>query len=208
MALLEYVASQLRKPSGLIGSLVVSRVLNRANVAVNQLTLRLLDLKPGEQVLEVGFGGGDLLKRMIPLVGAGRIAGVDFSPEMVEACTRRFDQPIRTGRMQLRCAGAENLPYGSEAFTKACTVNTVYFWPDPLQPLRELHRVLRDGGRLIVAFSPRTTLQRAPFTKYGFRLYDPEQVQRMLEETGFADVRLVPGSSRVEEFLCAVATKR
>lgn len=59
-----------------------------------------------------------------------------------------------------------------------------------------------------MAFSPRTTLERAPFTKYGFRLYDPEQVQRMLEETGFADVRLVPGSSRVEEVLCEFATMR
>lgn len=207
MAVLESVASQLRKPSGLIGSLIISRFLNRANVAMNQLTLKLLDLEPSDHVIEVGFGGGDLVRRMIPLVGQGRIAGVDFSPEMVEVCTRRFVRPIRAGRVELRCASAESLPYGSEHFTKACAVNTIYFWPDPLEPLRELRRVLRCGGKVVVGFSPRATLQKVPYTKYGFGHYEPEQVQCMLEDAGFAEVRMVPGSTRIGEFLCAVGTK-
>ena len=206
MALLKFVAGQLRKPSGFIGKFVTARILNTGNVPMNQLTLASLDLKPDDRVIEVGFGGGDLINRMVPVVTLGRIAGVDFSREMVEVCTKRFAPLMRTERIELRCASADRLPYGSEHFTKACTVNTIYFWPDPVGPLSELRRVLRAGGRLVVCFNPRVTLQKVPFTKYGFSFYEPEQVQRLLENVGFANVQMVSGSSRLGEFLCAVGT--
>lgn len=208
MALFEYVARQLRQPSGRVGRLVVARLLNRANVADNTLTLELLDPEPGEHVIEVGFGGGDLLKRLLAVVGDGHIAGVDFSPQMVRLCARRFDEPIRAGRMELRCAAVEDLPYDPESFSKACTVNTIYFWPDPLRPLCELHRVLRPGGRLVVTFGARSTLEKMPATRQGFRLYDPEQVRSLLEEARFTDVRLVPNRTPDETFFCAVGTRR
>ena len=207
MALLKFVASQLRKPSGLIGRYVTSRLLNRGNVPMNQLTLTLLDLKPDDDVIEVGFGGGDLINRMAAVVVQGRIAGADFSPEMVGVCESRFAPLVRAGRLDLRCASAESLPYGSALFTKACTVNTIYFWPDPIGPLTELQRVLRGGGRLVLCFNPRETLEKVPFTKYGFAYYEPSQVRELLQKAGFGSIEMVSGSSRLGEFLCAVATK-
>ena len=207
MPFLKFVATQLRRPSGLIGRFVVSRALNRGNVQMNQLTLTALELEPGDHVIEVGFGGGDLIKRMSAVVGRGCIAGVDFSPDMVDICSKRFAALIQSGRLELLCADADNLPYGSEHFSKACTVNTIYFWPDPIGPFKELHRVLRGGGRAVICFNPRQTLQRVPFTKYGFSFYDPEQVRQLLETTGFRQIEMVPGSSRLGEFVCAVATK-
>ena len=83
MGALQFVASQLRKPSGFIGKFVVARILNGGNAPMNQSTLAELDLEPDDTVVEIGFGGGDLIHRMSPLVPKGRIAGVDFSPEMV-----------------------------------------------------------------------------------------------------------------------------
>ena len=137
MGILEFVASQLRKPSGLIGKFVVARILNTGNVPMNQLTLASLDLKPDDRVIEIGFGGGDLMNRMASVVTNGHIAGVDFSPEMVELCTKRFAPLIQSQRIELHCASAERLPLDSDRFTKACTVNTIYFWPDPVGPLSE-----------------------------------------------------------------------
>jgi ubiquinone/menaquinone biosynthesis C-methylase UbiE len=207
VALLKFIASQLRKPSGLIGRFVTSSLLNRGNVPMNQLTLTLLDLAPDDDVIEVGFGGGDLISRMSAVVVQGRIAGADFSPEMVEVCEKRFAPLLRAGRLELRCASAESLPYSSGLFTKACTVNTIYFWPDPIGPLTELQRVLRVGGRLVLCFNPRETLQKVPFTKYGFSYYEPGQVRELLKKAGFGSIEMVSGSSRLGEFVCAVATK-
>ena len=207
MPLLEFVAKQLRRPSGLVGRVIVSRFLNRGNLPMNQLTLQLLAIQPHDRVLEVGFGGGDLINRMAPMLDGGCIAGVDFSPDMVEVSKKRLATLIQTGKVELRCASAESLPYEGEHFTKACTVNTIYFWPDPLVVLRELWRVLGSRARLVVCFNPRATLQKVPFTKYGFAFFEPDEVARLLESVGFVDVEMVPGSTGLGEFLCAVATK-
>src|SRR6185295_3402288 len=180
---------------------------NRGNAPMNDLTVKVLQLTPDDQVLEVGFGGGDLIKRMIPLMPRGRIVGVDFSPEMTAMCSKRFGALVRAGRIDLCCAGADDLPCLPDAFTKACTVNTIYFWPDPIAPLREFWRTLRAGGRLVVCFNPRATAGKLPYTKHGFTLYDPPQVQHLLEEAGFRDIQMIPGSSRLGPFVCAAATK-
>jgi ubiquinone/menaquinone biosynthesis C-methylase UbiE len=202
-----FIAGQLRKPSGLFGRLVVSRILNRTNAPMNELTLQQLALAPDDHVLEVGFGGGDLIHRMAPLIVRGRIVGVDFSPEMTALCAKRFAALVRAGRLELRCASVDALPYADGEFTRACTVNTVYFWPDPRAALGEIRRTLRPGGRLVAAFNPPATAGKLPYTKHGFTLYEPEQVHGLLEDTGFRDVALVAGSSRLGDFYCAAGTK-
>jgi len=207
VALLQFIASQLRKPSGFIGRRVVAKMLNASNRPMNRLTLASLGLTPDDRVLEVGFGGGDLISRMASVVTHGCIVGVDFSPEMVEFCTKRFAPLLRTQRIELRCASADHLPYGSQHFTKACTVNTLYFWPDPVDPLNELRRVLRPGGKLVLCFNPRVTLQKVAYTRYGFTLYEPAEVQRLMETVGFANVQMVSGSSRFGRFSCAIGTR-
>jgi arsenite methyltransferase len=203
-----FMADQLRKPSGMFGRIVMSRFFNRSSAAINKLTLASLALEPGDRVLEVGFGSGDLISRIAPLVPGGSVAGVDFSPEMVDVCARRFSSLVRSERVELQCAAAEKLPYDADGFTKACTVNTIYFWPDPSVPLGELWRVLCADGRLVVGFSPPAALKKLPVTKHGFALYEPEDVRRLLAEAGFGSIEMIPGSGPRGEFVCAVGTKQ
>ena len=207
MSVATFIAGQLRKPSGLFGRLVVTRVLNRSNAPMNALTLERLDLVPDDRVLEVGFGGGDMIARMALVITDGRIAGVDFSPDMTASCEKRFASLVRAGRVELRCAGVEALPYADETFTKACTVNTIYFWPDPLGALREIRRTLRAGGRLVVTFNPPATAGKLPYTRHGFTLYEAEQVGTLLVDAGFRDVALAAGTTRLGDFFAAAGTK-
>lgn len=204
----EFVAGQLRNPSGAFGRYVMPRFFNRSSAAINQTSLAALALDSEDRVLEVGFGGGELMANIRPFVPQGSVAGVDFSPDMVAANEKRFASLIQARRFELRCARAEELPYADGDFTKACTVNTVHFWPDPAVPLGELWRVLGDGGRLVVSFSIPAAIQGLPFTKHGFTLYEPEQMHGMLEDAGFGDIRMVPGSGRRGDYMCAIAAKQ
>jgi len=207
VALSDFLAAQLGRPSGWFGRVVVGGLLDRVNAPLNELTLRALELAPDDAVLEVGPGGGDLLARMAKVVTRGRLAGVDFSAEMIARCAKRFSQLVADGRLELHFARVEELPYGSGEFTKACTVNTIYFWPDPALALAKLRASLRDGGRLAVTFNPRASAEKVPYTRHFPALCERDQVERLIQQAGFRDVRSLEGSTRLGPFFCTVGTR-
>ena len=207
MPLAEFIANQLRKPSGWFGRQVMARLLNRFNALMNTMTLDLLAVQPADRVLEVGFGGGDLIGRIAERAAEGFVAGVDFAPEMVERCAGRYRVLVEAGRVAFRCANAEALPYPDAHFSKACTVNTLYFWDNPASVLGELRRVLVEDGLLVVGFSPKKEMETRPFAAHGFTLYDEEAVRKLMESAGFGAVQIMPGQAGKHTFYCAVGTK-
>jgi ubiquinone/menaquinone biosynthesis C-methylase UbiE len=183
-------------------------LLNRSNVAMNALVLDCLQLESRDRVLEVGFGGGDLIAKMSHVLRRGYITGVDFSQDVVDACAKRFAPLVRIGLLDLHCANIEELPFEPGRFTKACTVNTLYFLPDPLAALRQIHRVLRDNGTLVLGFTPRAWMEgRGKFIHHGFSLYEPEEVSLLLVNAGFRDVQLFYGKNRLGECVAATGKK-
>ena len=124
-----FFADQLRNPFGHLRPRCHVAVLRSLRRAINQQTMRSLALEPTHRVLRVGFGSGDLIAHMAPVVSEGSVAGVDVSPDMVTVGAKRLASLVGAGRVELRCATAEALPYDDGHFTKACTVNTVYFCP-------------------------------------------------------------------------------
>ena len=203
MSTKKFIAAQLRKPSGFFGRFITVRFLNLVNVPLNRLTLEILQLQPDDHVLEIGFGGGDLIARMARIVTHGHITGADFSIDAIEVCRKRFDTLMDVGTIEMRCASVEALPFNADTFTKACTVNTIYFWPDPLAALGQIRRVLKQEGTLLVCFSPRAVMEKQEFTQHGFTLFEPEEVKSLLSKAGFRDVQLVFGRHRFGE--CVVA---
>jgi SAM-dependent methyltransferase len=150
-------------------------------------------------VLEVGFGGGGLLA-MLSRATTGDVVGVDLSEAMVKRARRRFR---REPRLRLHVGSVDALPFGDGRFDRACSVNNIYFWPDPPAAMRELARVLRPGGRLAVCFEPPEELRKWPGHRFGFRLVDEGEVRRLMEEAGFARISCAEGRGRMpDRFLC------
>ena len=207
MPLTKFIANQLRKPSGWFGKQIMARLLNRFNEPMNSQALDLLAVQPADRVLEVGFGGGELLGRIAARATDGLVVGVDFAPEMVERGAEHYGALVEAGQVVFQCANAEALPYPDRHFTKVGTVNTLYFWDDPARVLAEFHRVLAEGGLLVVGFAPKSEMQDRPFVAHGFTLYDADEVGLMMEKAGFGDVRIEPGASGNHRFFCGVGTK-
>jgi ubiquinone/menaquinone biosynthesis C-methylase UbiE len=203
MSITRYVADQLRQPSGLFGKLVMSRLLNRLNGPVNELVLDSLKLMPDDRVLEVGFGGGDLLERIARTVNSGLIAGVDPSAEMVEFCRKRFSALLDSGRLTLDRGSVDQLPYPTDHFTRACTVNTIYFWPDTTQGLSELKRVLRPKGVLSIGFASAESMKRMAATRHGFTTFEPKEIEWALELAGFGEVTTARHVDWRGDYYCA-----
>ena len=203
----KFLARQLGHPSGLLGKLVAAPVLNKRNSALNDIAFERLALRPHDRVLEVGFGGGYLMGRMAAVVTEGRLAGVDVSPAMVDVCSSRFRALIQASRLDLQCASAESLPYPDGHFTKACTVNSLFYWPDAQQAIRELSRVLEPGGRLVTCFTSQESLQGKSFSQHGLRLYQVEQVEQMMRTAGLAQVSVTRHADRHRQFWSMVGQR-
>jgi ubiquinone/menaquinone biosynthesis C-methylase UbiE len=203
----KFLARQLGHPSGLLGRLVAAPVLNKRNSALNDITFERLTLRPHDRVLEVGFGGGYLIGRMAAIVTDGFLAGVDVSPDMVAYCQERYRSLVRAGKLELKCASAESLPYPSEHFTRVCTVNSIFYWENVPQALVEMWRVLEEGGRLVMCFTCKRCLESREFTRHGVTLYEENKVQQMMEAAGFHAIDMAHASDRHREFVCVAGTK-
>jgi ubiquinone/menaquinone biosynthesis C-methylase UbiE len=201
----KFLAAQLRQPSGWFGKIVMGDLLNKGNDKINHLAVELLDIQPTDRVLDIGFGGGITIEDMVKLINTGKIYGVDFSQVMVAQAKRKFKDSIESGKVSIEFADVRQLPFDDNTFDKICTVNTIYFWEDPLASLREIKRVVKSSGRLVIGIRSADKMKDLPFTKHNFRLYAPEAVKDLLVGSGFSGI-LIEHRDKDEKFDSVMVT--
>ena len=174
-------------PRGLLGRLG-GIIMARTNEECGNWVVGLLEVQSADSVLEIGFGPGVAIKRLSML--AGRVGGVDPSPEMIAQAHARNAPAVASGRVELRRGTAARLPFESNAFDKAMAVNSMQVWPDAIAGLRELRRVLKSGGRVALGFTPYSGQKN-------------EAVAEKLEAAGFVNAHVV----EKEKNFCALAAR-
>ncbi len=100
----------------------------------------LADIVPGDRVLDVGCGPGNLTAELVARLGADAVAAVDPSEPFVAAAKARHPG------VDVRQASAEALPYPDQSFDSALAQLVVHFMTDPIAGAREMGRVTRAGG--------------------------------------------------------------
>ena len=199
-----YIAAQLRQPSGSFGRHVMTRALNRGNAELIQATVDALALRTRDAFMDLGFGGG-LGLRLAAARTEGRLWGVDFSADVVLAATSTLRELIAAGRLNVLCADVADLPLRDGLVHAICSTNTIYFWPDPIAALASLRRVLGPAGRLALGFSGASKMRDfEEVTAHGFTVYEPERVEALMREVGFASVQTFPqhGKHSSGDYVC------
>jgi SAM-dependent methyltransferase len=113
--------------------------------------LRIGPLEPGETVLDVGCGGGmDLLLAARRVGARGKAVGVDMTPEMLERA-RAGAREAGLPQVELHRGEARSLPLSSESIDAVISNGVLNLTPDKNEAFAELARVLRPGGRLLLA---------------------------------------------------------
>jgi ubiquinone/menaquinone biosynthesis C-methylase UbiE len=114
--------------------------MNRHNAKLNAFALQQLHLTANDRVLEIGFGGGVALPTLIGV--AAFVGGVDRSREMVKRAKARFAAAVAADRADFWEGTVDAISFETASFSKACTVNTIYFWRSLDAGFAELRRVL------------------------------------------------------------------
>jgi ubiquinone/menaquinone biosynthesis C-methylase UbiE len=111
-----------------------------------------LDVQPNDDVLEVGYGPGGLIKLLAERTDAASIRGVDPSPEMRDQARRLNREAVRDGRVRLDLGTAERSGLPDASVDRVVSVRNVAIWPDLEAGVAELHRVVRPGGVVVIAW--------------------------------------------------------
>jgi SAM-dependent methyltransferase len=156
------------------------------------IVLPVLDrmrLAPDENVLDVGCGTGWLAALLAEQVPEGRVVGLDVSDEMVRRARRRYDE---LENVMFVAGEAGEIPWDAQFFTQAISVESAYYWPDPARALREIFRVLREGGSAWVLINYyRENLhahQWGELLVLPVQLLSAEEWAALFREAGFAQV--------------------
>ena len=181
---------QIKRPSGLFGRYVVPLMWNKRNRVLNNATLRHLQPQPDDRILEIGFGGGYLLSRLIKQTPKGLIAGIDKSDVVLSYCRAKFSRAIRTGKLELQQAGVNKLPYPDQHFSKICSVNSLFFWPNLHEGICEIFRVLTPDGLIVFTYTTKEELDRKRFPPEVIHPYTDGEVIETLRTESFVDVSL------------------
>ena len=185
----DVLLSQLRYPTGAIGH-AVGDMMERVNAALIDAAYSRLDVQANERILEVGLGNGGHIASVLTRAPCLRLAGVDVSPTMIAAARSRNAVFVEHGQVLLQTASVTDLPFPGAVFDKAIAINAVYFWPDLTAGLREIRRVLRENGVLVIAaMTPETSLTM-PFAEHGFQVYGPTALRNACFDAGFNHVQM------------------
>lgn len=157
-----------------------------------RVLLEELALSPDDALLEVGCGGGALLREA--LRSGCRAAAIDHSHDMVRVAQEANRKAIEEGRLRIEQASADRLPFADRSFTKAVMTGVLGFLSDPVQAFGEIRRVLRPGG-LFVGLGSDPELKGTPAAPEPMasrlRFYDDAQLEALARDAGFEDVRVI-----------------
>jgi demethylmenaquinone methyltransferase/2-methoxy-6-polyprenyl-1,4-benzoquinol methylase len=133
---------------------VYDLLAERSEQRMREVALEMLAAAPGEHLLEIGFGTGHVLVELVQAVGpTGHVFGIDISENMLAEARGLLERQGLAGRATLACGDAEDLPYPAGSFDGVFLCFTLELFDTPEIPrvLAQCRRVLRPGGRILVA---------------------------------------------------------
>ncbi len=153
-----------------------------------KMILEKLKLTKSDNFVEIGFGGGVLLKQALQYVSD--VSGIDHSADMLELAKAKLENTFYN-HLDLIQGDAAKLPWGNESFNTAACANMFFFVEEPQKVLNEIYRVLKPGGRFAMVTMSNSFLGKIIFGwLYSLKTYSTKDMILMLEKAGFKNIEV------------------
>jgi len=149
IVLVVYMVNQCRKPKGWLGRFFLWEMGGRHS-DLTDWGLSHVAIERRHTILDVGCGGGKTVSKLALVAIEGKVCGVDYSAASVAASRRTNRHGISNGRVEIHQASVSQLPFVDSTFDFVTAIETHYYWPDLGADMREILRVLKPGGKLVL----------------------------------------------------------
>lgn len=184
---LKILAQNLANPQGEKG-IEIGEMMNATNISMTLESIKTLLIEDNESILEIGHGNAGHLKNILSRAQNLKYTGVDISETMYNEA-RKMNKDFE-GQADFILYEGQKLPFEDRAFDKVFTVNTVYFWEEPVAFLNEIYRVLKDDGTFVLTFGQRRFMETLPFTEYNFTMYSNNEMEELISRSHFKRMKI------------------
>ena len=204
-----YLARQARKPQRWIGRPFLW-AMNSSHSTLTNWGLQHVLIEKDFRILDIGCGGGRTVQKLAAIATEGFVSGVDYASGSVAVSRSKNASLIKSGRVEIREASVSQLPFADCSFDLAVAVETQYYWPDLVNDMKEVRRVLKSGGRLVVIAETykggRFDNLKAPVMKLLKSSHlSAEDHRELFVAAGYDDVQVIEEKKR--GWICASATR-
>ena len=184
------IAAQLRCPDGEHG-ISMGEIMQETNVNMILSCIKEANIKTNDQLLELGPGNAHHLPKLFKIAKNISYTGLDISNTMLEEAAVYNKELITKGKVHFKIYNGLEIPFSDANFNTVFTVNTIYFWQEPIKLLQEIYRVLKTGGNCCICYAQKDFMKDLPFTAYGFTLYNKDSILSLVKHTKFniADIK-------------------
>lgn len=214
MSIASALLNQCRQPSGWLGRFNLWG-MNRRHSRLTDWGLTHIAVASGDTILDVGCGGGRTVHKLAALAPAGKVYGVDYSDASVTASRKTNQQWIAFGRVEIRHGAVSRLPFADRMFDVVTAVETHYYWPDLPRDMREVWRVMKPGGTLIIIAESykgfrggkldRTFERVEQVTGFTYAYLSVDEHRELFSRAGFSDVQVF--EERDRGWICALGKR-
>ena len=191
------IAKQFAKPDG-FGGVCAAKMMNLMNYQMYGDVMKLIQ-KDKQLILDVGFGNGYVMKR---LIDKGHIVyGLEVSESMIKQVKNKYQKAINQ-TLFIEKGRIEHLPYTKHFFDVIYSINTIYFWESLDAGLKELHRCLNTNGKVILSFYDQAFLNVVPLASHGFKLYKEDIIIKAIHKNGFTITKRIAHRKETMITLC------
>ncbi len=184
---LKILAQNLANPQGEKG-IEIGEMMNATNIGMTLESIKTLLIEDDETILEIGHGNAAHVKSILSKAQNVKYTGIDISETMYEEA-KRLNEEFKNQADFILYEG-EKLPFEDRTFDKIFTVNTVYFWAQPIEYLNEIYRVLKDNGTFVLTFGQRDFMEKLPFTQFDFTLYNTDEMEETVSKSHFKRMKI------------------